>query len=307
MKQRIALLAVAVVLFALLPTIAAAETITAYFESDPDEPTTVDTYPGVAGEGWVAGWAKRTDKLTSHTVALGTTSPLATGTGNYLSAVMDSSGLGYLTVGRRYATSSTGPAPDQIDRDQDYAISALFRVDEDLSSPGTTWGDTSGDRYQIYQGTSTTALAAGGGSASTWQISTFGVAMTTSATDPTLINAGNWVFSDFSSGAEFKWDTGINVSTVGTGTYEVEVTIHPDFTWDATLTAGSQSFTKEGMRFRVENFTGGFVEFCGKASTAADNRAFSVDSVVIHQVPEPSMLMMALGAALVGLAIGRQR
>jgi len=310
MKQHMLLVAIAAALLVLLPTISVAETITAYLEGDPTDPTEVDTYPGVPGDGWAAGWEKRTDKLTSHTVAVGTTSPLAVGTGKYLSCFMDASAAdGLLTVGRNYGGTDLEGNPI-IDLAQDHTISFLFRVDENLGSGSTFFNDggtpSSADRYELY-GSYQAGLAKGVGTNSTWIIGAYGASML-AGDGTTTIPAGNWVFKDYKSGSNYQYDTGIALAN--NTTYSFEITLHnPTYTWDAKVTnlTTLATYSRTGMGYRYLAATYPMPQFFGKASASNDNRQFSIDSVVITQVPEPSMLVMVLGAVLAGLTVGRRR
>ncbi|HBO44018.1 MAG TPA: hypothetical protein DD670_08810 [Planctomycetaceae bacterium] len=244
----------------------------AYFEGGFES---VDTYPGVAGDGWAAGWITRKDATaTTVTGTLTNTSPLDAGTNNYANILMTSSAANsYSTLGRKYDALAVNPALD-------YTINALFRVEEYLDPDFGTFHTTSADRYEIYQGTSATALAAGFGSAGTWCIGAYG-ADSLAGDGVTTIPAGNWTLKDYTGGSVYQWDTGI--SLVQGVTYAVQVTVRPDYTWDATISDGVTTFNKNNMRTRNLTASGGYVEFFGKASNAGETREFSVDSVVVNQ------------------------
>jgi len=252
----------------------------AYLEGNPLDPDEVDTYPGVAGDGWAAGWQKRIDKLTSNTVAVGDISPLAAGTGKYLSCYMDANATdGLLTVGREYTPLAIDPA-------QVHTISFLFRVDENLGVGTTFFNDggtpSTADRYELY-GSYQAGLAKGVGTNSTWIIGAYGASML-AGDGTTTIPAGNWIFKDYISGSNYQYDTGIALAN--NTTYSFAITLHNStYTWDATVTnlTTSATYSRTGMGYRNSAATYPMPQFFGKASASNDNRQFSIDSLVIAQ------------------------
>lgn len=252
----------------------------AYFEGGEGS---VDTWTGAAGDGWAGAWATKKGDSTGAalTCSLTNASPLVVdppGTNNYVSASLDAAAANdYVTIGRKYDTTIA------IDPTQDYTISFLFRVDENLDTTFGTFFTSTVDRYQLYQ-SKYNGLNKGSGSNDTWSIHVFGGDQAQTTGDQHTIPAGNWFFNDYvgdGTSTNYKWDTGIHL-TQGVA-YAFQVTVHPNYKWDATISDGTTSFTKANMGFRNNSRTTGYVEFFGKASDDADVRQFSVDSLVVSQ------------------------
>jgi hypothetical protein len=300
MKQSILLLAIAAALFA-LPAVSVAEMVTAYFEGDPTDPTVVDTYPGIGGEGWTAGWATKVGSSGTFTGARVNTTPLATGTGYYLNGRAKSSstsGSG-ATVYRNYGGLVDGvPA---VDMTVDHMIKFLFRIDENLGT-GSTFFTSNADRYQLCGETGTVSV---GSSATTaWYLGLYGADMTAGGASG---NAGKWIFHDFVWNGSTSTETirNSNITVAAGTTYAFTLKMHPaTFTWDATVTDGTNTFTQTGMGFRARAALSGWIQFTGRGTNSSDTRQFSLDSI---EIPEPSTLVMALGAALAALGLGRRR
>jgi hypothetical protein len=264
----------------------------------------VDAYPGMDGGGWDAGWNTYTNHSTYSIDTIDTT-PLGTGTGNYLDVAMTptaSSGTGrYASLSRSYAAG--------IDVALSHSIDFSLRVNEDTVNGTFT---TSTDRYQLFdapvyaQGTAGTNCS--------WILGCYGG----SATWLDASKVGHWVVFNGDNNLtsftdERNLDTGITVSQ-GT-VYDFHIDIDAESkTWDVTIGSGgttlydSTTNNPDGLGWRNADATvAGLPHFSTYGDTTADTRAYSLDSLRITQVPEPSTLVLILTLSLIGLIRRRSR
>jgi hypothetical protein len=260
--------------------------ITANFDGAPG-----DGYPGTAGNGWGGGWVTQAS-ASSVSWASGVGSSygsMSPGGGNYLGNVYQfSSGSGYHLLSRQYVTSAAAG----VDTTQAHRITFKFR----LNSPSTTWDDSIGrDSISFYDDVAGNSYFS---SSPTW---IFGASSRTGGTTPKL----NFEVIDGNrAGTGTAIDTGIALVT-GT-VYTFTITTYPDTrSWDAMISNGVTTFSRDDLGWR-SNVTsvGGFINMRGSVSYSPKDRLFSVDSVSIAAVPEPTCLSVL---AIASLLVTRRR
>ena len=267
----------------------------------------VDTYPGVAGEGWGGAWDYRASggSVSRSLMEYGDTDYNAfdADNDNYLRFKVTNSGTGKGCVMRSYMGTSS-----DVDYAEDYTIAFSFRGD-DMSTFGSgSYFNFYGDPDKEYNITTD----------STFQIRVVGA----SSTDAT--RNCQWYFSDGDNAggntAETAWS---GVYLVEGHVYDFLLTMHPEAkTWDVTVTDRDfdinevpstaiadpvASSTTIGLGWRGPN-DGEYLSFSGRAYNSSTSLTGSVDNIRIAQVavPEPSTLVLLAGA-LLGLLIWRRK
>jgi len=288
--RRFLLLWVPVLLFAgiVLPTGAYALDVVANFDGGGTDalPVTdvVDAYTGMGGLGWDAGWYKYINHA-MYTVGTDNTTPLGTGTGNYLDLTMiptqDTSPGRYGSVSRSYAGG--------IDVAQSHSIDFKFRVNEDISDP--IYGEfiTSTDRYQLFDAPDPAQGTVGPNCS--WTIVCYGGA----ATWLDASKRAHWVVfngdnNDTAASDDRNLDTGITVTQNSVYDFHIDVDAVSK-TWDVTISSGgsllydSTATHPDGLGWRTSAATvGGIPHFSSYGNDTADVRLYSLDSVKITGV-----------------------
>ncbi|MBN2024410.1 MAG: hypothetical protein JW809_16640 [Pirellulales bacterium] len=278
-------MAVSFLMVATAPGIVAAEVIAEFTGTE------VDSYPGMAGDGWADAWTPVVTRgnLTAAVVESGDD----LGSGNYLDIALtptSATQTGAASVSRRYY--------DGIELAQPHAIEFKYRIDEDITGSGSTFA-TSNDRYQLFDTASdrTTANAT-----CSWIVGVYA----TGAKDAGYISEamiGHWVVFDGTNGSDFVAANQVDTTLVAQPgvVYDFKITIDPDSrTYSAWISDGTATFSQGGLGWRTTAASvAGRVQFGCIGDTLADTRAWSMDAIKITQVPEPSMLALlaALGAA----------
>ncbi len=284
--------------------------VSAHFDGGNTD-TVVDAFTGMAGDGWGGGWTRVAtvdDPLItgeSKVIMPGDTgfAELAPGAGAYLSNTLsiDSTSTGRVqqSVTRDYVGGRPG-----IDFTKEHTISFLVRIDEDIDGALSTF-DHFEDRYYLFD---TVSKTAGPGSTTSWLISAFGASGSYAGEEI----VGEWSFYDGDNDGVLSGDNNVDtdMALVAGGVYEFTITIDPDAkTYDATVSDGTDSFTAPDLGWRTSaNYVGGNITFANWGYGGGDDRAFSLDSLVISQVPEPSTAVMAVLAivSLAGLGLRRR-
>lgn len=249
----------------LLVTGQAAATAVANFD-DGNTGAAVDGYAGIAGGGWSNAWVQPITGgawTTGPTVV--STTPLAPGGGNYLTATMDSAGAAnQATVSRSFANIAG------IDASLPHVVSFQFRV-EDLTN-----FTSNEDRFFMFDRTS---ASAGTNASCSWIILGNGATR-----GDTNWNALEWTFFDGDKlGGGFYVNSYVNsgIPLAAGTTYNFTVAVHPSAQeWDVTVSDGTNSFTALNLGFRINaTQAGAALNFGGRASSSADFRSFSLDAV----------------------------
>jgi len=305
MNSRRCAWALCLLVVGLTPGFVTAEVIAEFTAGNSD--TAVDGYPGTPGGGWADAWTPVTTRCSfaTTTVAFGESGfdELGTGTGTYLDVAMTptSSGkTGAGSVGRRYY--------DGIDLTKPHVIEFKYRIDEDLTGAGSTF-TSSDDRYQLFDTASDRTTA---NSTCSWIVGVYGSA---SAGWIYPEQVGHWLFYNGDNGATTDFNKDYQVDTqivVQAGvTYQFRITIDPVAkTYDAWLSDGVNApFSQTGLRWRTGADTvAGRLQFGSIGNQLDDTRAWSIDSVRITQIPEPSVFVSGLSVVLAGMLLhGRRR
>jgi hypothetical protein len=247
-------------------------TVTAYF-TDGMGASTPQQYPGIAGEGWVGGWAN-----TSLVTPLVTnTSPVRAGTGNYLTVIRTSgSGSGSQEGAYRQWAESILPTTNFI------RLTFDLRLDS-----ATNVFNNAGDSFAIALNSGTGASAGGN---STVLLRVFGAATGDLATrewgvfngDPGVANAYD-VFRFRPTGLIAQ--PGVTYSFIvdsyagsGAGVTGGKT----NGTYDVVITDGTNTVQFANAGFRSAAYAaGGYLAFSAQQDNTTDNLAFSADSIVI--------------------------
>ncbi|MDR1279408.1 MAG: hypothetical protein LBK99_01115 [Opitutaceae bacterium] len=243
-----------------------------------------DQYTGKAGGGWAGEWtvvvSEGSPDYSATTVS--SDSPLYTDGGNYLKASITSNGANKVqqAVFRRGIDSSA------IDLTQAFSCSFYFRTD---STPGT---DASSDNAQYYIFSNPTATS-GTNSNNTWAI------QSTNAADSI------WRLQNGSSTVD-------STMAVTAGTvYLFTIDTNPATkTYTVTIFNGTDTYMSPSLSWRATTATqeGAFIHFAVKDATpnnSVDTVGFSLDHIILSQVPEPAAAALLFGGTalvLIGLA-----
>ncbi len=270
-------------------TVGGMDTIELHFNAG-NTTTQVDGYEGKAGDGWDTPWNGQEARATCL-AGVESLNEIKTGGGNHLEVTLDSFdpgeppaeyGLG--AVGRDYTrVNELG-----IDFTKRHKISFTVRIDEDVSDFTEFY-----DMYQISDGA---AMSWGPTSSSTWQISAFGGHVDpldpNSSPGPGMV--GEWTVLDGNRDGDWapedSLDTDIALTTGGI--YDFEIVVDPsDQSYDITITDTSDpdnpfSATDLGWR-TASDYVGGWLIFAERVNDADDQRAWSIDDIVITTVQVP--------------------
>lgn len=234
-----------------------------------------DQLIGIAGRGWTGAWTG----AGSGTSTVATTNPLDPTDPNYLTAV--ATAAGDRTLRRQYQSYG------QVDTSAIHRISWKWRFDGDVAQL-TSFAD------RIHFFADDEALS-GTNAGNSWAIGY--VAADQPGND---VHEGKWYFFNRTV------DSGFNVQNmVSTGMdlvagriYNFEVWVYPQLgKYDATIADGFTSFSAKGLVFRngsVGEYN--YLHFGGARSAGATSWAFSLDSIMVSQVPEPSAWVLLAAA-----------
>jgi len=262
----------------------------------------VDAYVGIPGDGWKTAWGANQlltagDTLTA-TNWVTAANPVAGG-GNYLSSSVFTS----VTAGASASYATLRNYTDGIDLALPYRIDFTIRIDEDIAATF----DEYHDRYVICDGAST---ATGTATSNSWSILAHGAAG--AAAHAGVV--GKWAFYNgrnngnyYGTNPENLLDTGVAL-TMG-GVYDFSVTVDPIARkWSGTVSDGITSFSQSEMGWRTSASLGfANLVFGTRADVGDETRAWSIDSISITQIPEPSTMTLLILAAVVWAACVRER
>ncbi len=256
---------------------------------DGDTSTDVDGFPGRGGEGWAGGW--QTYASSSGTTAATVTTANALGDQGdpYLSVVGSGTDSIDHLVRRQYGEfGDVNPASP-------HRVSWQWRFDGDMADL-----NSSNDRIHFF-GQDNAHTGSGGDNS--WLIGWI-------AADGSYdIHQGKWYFYDRVDGAFSKANMlNTNLDLVVGAVYDFSVVVDPQSgTYDAWMSDGTNSFAAADLTFR-NGETGVFdwLHFGGAMSDAADDWAFSLDSITIENVPEPATVGLLILAMPGLLLLGRR-
>jgi hypothetical protein len=252
--------------------------------TDGNGTSSVDQYQGIVGNGWTTAWQFQGATFSSTVVT--NTTPVNSG-GNYLSTSKTSNVVpGLAAVGRRFATTVAGGGVDNT-------LPVVFSFDLRIDTL-TGWDATSDAITLNANNASGTTYGASGNSS--WIIRAYG-ATSGGAT------ASQWAFYNgaadgggFSS-ANFV-SSGMTVSA-GT-TYSFTIVSDPDTKkYVTTISNGTTTVTSASMGWRATSASDG-IGFSSEISATDDNVSWSLDSVSIANIPEPSTALLG-GLGLLAL------
>jgi hypothetical protein len=267
-------------------TAATAQTVVANFTGGTGTASS-DQYTGVAGNGWVGPWSFGG---TAGFAAVANTTPLATGGGNYLAYSSVSGGSGSdIALNRQWSSTNV---PD----------TAAYRVSFSVRLDNIGNWDAAGDYFTV---SASNAVANSPSGSSSFIIRAYG-ATTGTAT------AGKWAFynggknSAAFNASLFQSST---MSVVAGTTYQFTVDVNPlTGTYAATIDDGTSSVSATALGFRSATFTSrNVLNFDSAKSVATDTFGYSIDTVSIAAIPEPSTYAVLVGFGAIGLTALRRR
>lgn len=240
--------------------------------------TSVDQYPGVAGDGWGTDWV--TTANASGEILSG--SPL-NGGGNYLS--VSTSLASSQGVYRTYTNF------DGVDLTKKHVIQFDWRFSGNYDQL-----DQNTDRLYISDGT---AASNGQASSTAFNIRVHGAARGTANAKEWAVFDGNQDGADITT-ADNQWvNTGMTMER--DVVYSFTITLDPENrSYDVSIDNGTMTVTVTDLGFNRSTFdVSGTLHFRTLKSTGGDNLTFGFDSVQIAPVPEPTSLgLMACAAAM---------
>ncbi|GAA5483202.1 PEP-CTERM sorting domain-containing protein [Haloferula sargassicola] len=257
--------------------------------TDGNGASSVDQYQGIAGDGWDGPWGTSTSTadLTGSVV---NSSPL-NGGGNYLSSTLTATGA---SGGRGIQFRNYNDFGD-VNVSAAHTISFDIRVDSSLAT-----FNSGIDYFQMYDRIGGTDFANTGA----WLVRAFGADVENLGT--TAVVGGNWAIYNGNKDGSFSntnfVDTGVPL--VAGNVYHFDVTLDPTIAeYSVTINGGT---TFSGLGFR--NATGTVqtqVNFGGRVSDLNETLTYSLDSIAVTNVPEPSCLLVSCLGVL-GLARRRR-
>lgn len=250
----------------------------------------VDAFVGTAGDGWLGAWSSAGSNGSSTSGTVTTSSPLVSGSGNYLSATVNGS-----STNSANTQAYTGRVLDAtaFDYAEPIALSFLFRPDSAFSSGSS--------QFRIMQ--NAPGVTSGTGPSNLWTISSG-----TTAT-PT------WSFGGLptSGGTNQLFDSGISVVTGHVYSFSLLLDMtEKSYVGTVTDLNTSVSFTSNVIFFRNQgSVTNTALEFgallATGGSTTGQSMNFSVDSISVSNIPEPSTTVAFMGIGALGMTLAMRR
>jgi hypothetical protein len=270
-------------------------------EFDNASGTGVDTFPGVAGEGWAGPWQERAE-FVNATATVTSANELHPDDGNYLSiSTVNTLDIEGIDISSTYSLSRSYETGMDIDLTQDHTIEFTVRIDELYIDTPYSAMTSYEDRYEI-SGSNTPD-----GIFSTNPTSTFSILARGSSSAYT---ARQWVFADGNQQGGISSYVESGISLVEGGIYDFSVSLDvATRTYDVTVTDGSTTCTIEGLGWRTgADEVGGWLNFDMQSDAYSyhEIRAMSIDNIRISQVPEPCTVVLLAGLTL-GLLVWRKK
>ena len=266
----------------------------------------VDTFPGIAGEGWAGSWqvCDYYGNLNTTVTVEDATHELHAGNGSYLSVLAENPNAITGEIGT-HSLSRCYDATSGIDLSKDHSIEFTLRIDEtEFDDVFFTDMWSYEDRYEI---TGSDMARGEFGAADTFAIMAAG---NEGAWGSEQI-VRKWAFADGNKRGFINTFVGSGIDLVQGGVYDFAITLDVDAkTYDITVTDSIDTFTAEGLGWITDAETaGGWLNFITQSSNSypyPENRAMSIDNIRISQVPEPSMVVLFLGLVF-GLLVWRKK
>jgi hypothetical protein len=259
------------------------EVVVARF-TDGNSTTAVDGYTGIAGNGWRDAWQVRANAGATATATAVTSTDagyneLKPGqSGTYLKTEAAHTGeASFAGLTRSYKAIDHG-----IDWSKKHSIQFSVRIDENLSQDFNHVDD----RYQF----SEIDNGFNNDESSTWTVACYG------GSNDVIANAddvGVWTFydGDRDGGARLaENNVASDVAVVVGQVYDFTIIMDPETqSYIGTVSNGTDTFTTETLGWRTDaTAIGGWLCFDTRAGGVAlpETRAFSLDDVVITQLPD---------------------
>ncbi|HLA86109.1 MAG TPA: BNR-4 repeat-containing protein [Thermoguttaceae bacterium] len=247
----------------------------------------VDGYQGMVGDGWLDTWQTNTTRASMASTMVSATSPLSGG-GNYLDVSINmDSGVSDSYTGQGCVARTYNDYYGDFSAALSHTIQFQVRIDDTLGS-----FTTSNDRFYFYDNPT---LTSGTSADNTWSIYAFGANYGSAL-------AKKWAFYNGSQdGGAFDQYSLVNTGmTITSGaTYTFTISVDPDNKlYNASVTNGTTTSTINGLGFRTDIAqVGRMLHFGGKGNQSAENRDFSLDSILIpdNGATEPPELPTADG------------
>lgn len=260
----------------------------------------VDTFPGMGGNGWVGPWSVVNGTNVVYTGSVASTNPL-NASPNYLSVRNAGTGTaaGSAVVTRAFTTNA------EVNPALPHRVAFQFRFDGNM----TDFNGQFADRINLFADPGNTTTTA---TSNSWMM---GVAAAGNGSANTIPAANTWFFFDAGNeSSNPQGFTGSNLVNTGVpltpGTvYSFTVDVYPALSkYDATISNGTQSFTGTDLQFRNLKTAAADAPdnlyFGIQSSANTDNHAFSVDALSITAIPEPGSLALF---GIAGLTLLRRR
>ena len=250
----------------------------------------VDAYLGKAGGGWSGAWSSAGSNASTVSGSVITTAPLASGSGNYLSATVNGSATNAANT-QAYTGRVLDPA--SFDFAQSISLSFLFRPDSAFSSGSS--------QFRIMQ--NSPGMTSATGATNLWTISSG-----TTAT-PTW----NFTGALTAGGTNQLFDSGISVVTGHVYSFSLLLDMTgKSYVGTVTDLNTSASFTSDVIFFRNQgSVTSTALEFgallASGGSTTGQSMNFSVDNISVSNIPEPSTVAALMGVGALGITLVTRR